>query len=135
MTIVTKNDQRILVECAILTGVSILFAVLMDKRFARRKPAELLPKGLSGDTLAVALEKATPEEKAKAESARQALDQATAQVDTLEKAERVAEKLEELAGSATTEEVEQTRQPVMSARVSDKVAEKSQRIEQAVNSA
>jgi undecaprenyl-diphosphatase len=83
----------------------------------------------------VVLEKPTPEEKAKAEPARQALDQATAQIDSPEKADRVAERLEELAGSATTGEVEQARQPAMSARVSEKVAEKSQRIEQAVDSA
>ena len=128
-------EQRIWVECAILTGVSALFAILMNRRFARHKPAEPLPKDQSGDILAVTLEMPTPEEKAKAEPARRALDQATARVDSPEKADRVAEKLEELAGSATTGEVEQARQTAMSARVSDKVAEKSQRIEQAVNSA
>ena len=128
-------EQRIWVECAILTGVSALFAILMNKMFARHKPAEPLPKDQSGDILAVTLEMPTPEEKAKAEPARRALDQATARVDSPEKADRVAEKLEELAGSATTGEVEQARQTAMSARVSDKVAEKSQRIEQAVNSA
>ena len=80
MTKVTKHDQRIWVECAILTGVSALFAVLMNKYFARHKPAELLPKDQSGDILAVALEMPTPEEKAKTEPARRALDQATAQI-------------------------------------------------------
>jgi undecaprenyl-diphosphatase len=135
MTKATKHDQRIWVECAILTGVSALFAVLMNKCFARHKPAELLPKDQSGDILPVALGMPTPEEKAKAEPARRALDQATARVDSPEKADRAAEKLEELAGSATTRDVEQTSQPALSARVSDKVAEKSQRIEQAVNNA
>ena len=135
MAKVTKHDQRIWVECAIFTGVSALFAILMNKCFARRKPAEPLPTDHPGDTLAVVLERSTPEEKAKAEPARRAIDQATAQIDSPEKADRVAERLEELAGSATTGEVEQARQPAMSARVSDKVAEKSQRIEQAVNSA
>jgi undecaprenyl-diphosphatase len=135
MTKVTKHDQRIWIECAILTGVSALFAVLMNKYFARHKPAELLPKDQSGDILAVALEMPTPEEKAKAEPARRALDQATAQVDSPEKADRVAEKLEELAGSATTGEVEQARQPEKPGTVSDKVAESSRRIEQAANNA
>jgi undecaprenyl-diphosphatase len=135
MAEVTKDDRLTLIECAVLAGVSALFAMLMNKRFARRKPAEPLPTGPTGDKLAVVLEKSTPEEKAKAEPARQALDQATAQIDSPEKADRAAEKLEELAGSATTGEVEQARQPAMPARVSDKVAEKSQRIEQAVDSA
>jgi undecaprenyl-diphosphatase len=128
-------DRRIWVESAVLAGVSALFAILMNWRFARRIPAEPLPTDQPGDTLAAVLKKATPEEKAKAEPARQALDQATAQIDSPEKADRVAEKLEELAGSATTGEVEQTNQPAMPARVSDKVAVKSQRIEQAVDSA
>ncbi len=46
----------------------------------------------------------------------------------------MAERLEELAGSATTGEVEQARQPEKPGTVSDKVAESSQRIEQAVKS-
>jgi hypothetical protein len=135
MTKVTKDDKRIWVECAVLAGGSALFALLMNKRFARYKPAEPLPMDHPGDTLAVVLGKSTPAEKAKAEPARQVLDQATAQIDSPEKADRVAKRLEELAGSATTGEVEQASQPAMPARVSDKVAEKSQWIEQAVDSA
>ena len=135
MTKVTKDDRRIWAECAVLAGVSALFAVLMNKCFARRIPAEPLSMDHRGDTLAVVLEKVTPEEKAKAEPARQALDQATAQIDSPEKADRVAQRLEELAGSATTGEVELVMQPAMPASVSDKVAEKSQRIEQVVDSA
>jgi undecaprenyl-diphosphatase len=80
-------------------------------------------------------EKPTPEEKAKAEPVRRALNQATAQVDSPEKASRVAERLEELAGSATTGEVEQAKQPEKPATISDKVAESSRRIEQATISA
>jgi hypothetical protein len=106
----------------------------MNNRFARRIPAEPLPTDHPGDTLAAVLEKATPEEKAKAEPARQALDQATAQIDSPEKADQVAKRLEELADGATTGEVEQVTQPAMPAKVSEKVAEKSQRIEQAVDS-
>jgi undecaprenyl-diphosphatase len=107
----------------------------MNNRFARRILAEPLPTDHPGDTLAAVLEKATPEEKAKAEPARQALDQATAQIDSPEKADQVAKRLEELADGATTGEVEQVTQPAMPAKVSEKVAEKSQRIEQAVDSA
>ena len=47
----------------------------MNNRFARRMLAEPLPTDHPGDTLAAVSEKATPEEKAKAEPARQALDQ------------------------------------------------------------
>jgi len=132
----TRDDRGIWVECAILAGVSALFAVFMNKRFARYKPIEALPKNQpAGDTLAAVLKKPTPEEKSKTEPARQALDQATAQVDSPEKADQVAEKLEGLVGAATTGEVEQVGQPALPAKVSDRVAEKSQRIQQAVNNA
>jgi undecaprenyl-diphosphatase len=88
-----------------------------------------------GDGLIALGEKAKPEEKAKAEPARRALDQATAQVDSPEKANRVVERLEVLAGSATTGEVELARQPEKPGTISDKVAESSRRIEQAANNA
>ena len=132
---ITENDQRIWIECAALVGGSALFAVLMNWRFARRKPAEPLPMGRPAETMAVFLEQVTPDEKAKAEPARQALAQATAQIDTPEKADRVVAKLEKLAGNATTGDVELASPPALPARVSEKVAEKSQRIEQAVASA
>ena len=131
----TTDDRRIWVECAVLAGVSALLAVLMNKRFARYRPTEPLPKHQPGDTPAAPWEKPKPEEKAKAEPVRRALDQATAQVDSPEKANRVAKRLEELAGSATTGEVEQARQPEKPGKVSDKVAESSRRIEQAAKSA
>jgi undecaprenyl-diphosphatase len=131
-----RNDQRVWVECAILAGVSALFAVFMKNRFARSRPAEMLPKDQpAGATLAAVLQKPTPEEKSKTEPARQALDQASAQIDSSEKADRVAEKLETLVGATTTGEVEQAGQPAQPARVSDRVAEKSQRIQEAVNNA
>jgi undecaprenyl-diphosphatase len=107
----------------------------MNWIFARYRPTEPLTKHQPGDTPSAPWEKPKPEEKAKAEPARRALDQATAQVDTLEKASRVAERLEVLAGSATTGEVEQARQPEKPGMVSDKVAESSRRIEQAANNA
>jgi len=131
----TTDDRRIWVECAALAGVSALLALLMHMLFGRFRPIEQLPKHQPGDTPAVPVDKATPEEKVKAEPARRVLDQATAQVDSPQKANRVAERLEKLAGSATTEEVEQARQPEKPGKVSDKVAESSQRIEQAVKSA
>jgi membrane-associated phospholipid phosphatase len=130
----TTDDRRIWVECAVLAGVSALLAVLMSKLFARSRPTEPLPKHQPGDAPAAPWEKPKAEEKARAEPARRALDQATAQVDSPEKASRVAERLEELAGSATTGEVEQARQPAKPGTVGDKVAESSQRIEQAVKS-
>jgi undecaprenyl-diphosphatase len=131
----STDDRRIWVESAVLTGVSALLAVLMNKLFARYRPTEPLTKHQPGDIPSMPWEKPKPEEKAKAELARRALDQVTAQVDSPEKASRVAERLEELAGIATTGEVEQARQPVKPGTVSDKVAESSQRIEQATNNA
>src|SRR5512141_1202555 len=129
------DGRQIWFECAVLAGVSALLAVLMNKRFARYRPIEPLPKDQPGDTPAVPLEKPTPEEKAKAEPVRRTLDQATAQVDSPEKANRIAVRLEELAGSATTGDIEQARQPEQPAKVSDKVTASSQRIEQATKSA
>ena len=129
------GDRRIWIESAILVGLSALLAVLMNRLFARHALTEPLPKHQSGDTPAAPGEKPTPEEKAKAEPVRRALDQVTAQVDSPEKASRVAERLEELAGSATTGEVEQAKQPEKPATISDKVAESSRRIEQATISA
>ena len=131
----STDDRRIWVESAVLTGVSALLAVLMNKLFARYRPTEPLTKHQPGAIPSMPWEKPKPEEKAKAELARRALDQVTAQVDSPEKASRVAERLEELAGIATTGEVEQARQPVKPGTVSDKVAESSRRIEQAVKSA
>ena len=80
-------------------------------------------------------EKPKPEEEAKAEPLRRTVDEATAQVDSPEKASRVAKRFEESAGSATTGEIEQARQPEKPGKVSEKVAESSRRIEQAARSA
>jgi membrane-associated phospholipid phosphatase len=131
----TTDNRRIWIESAILAGLSALLAVLMNRLFARHELTELLPKHQSGDTPAAPGEKPTPEEKAKAEPVRRALDQATAQVVSPEKASRVAQRLDELAGSATTGEVEQAKQPEKPVTISDKVAESSLRIEQATISA
>jgi membrane-associated phospholipid phosphatase len=129
------DDRRIWIECAVLTGMSALLAVLMNKLFARYRPIEPLQKNQPGGAPSAPWEKPKPGEKAKAEPVRRALDQATAQVDSPEKANQVAERLEKLAGTATTGEVEQTRQPEKPGTVSAKVAESSQRIEQAANNA
>jgi hypothetical protein len=131
----STDDRRIWVECAVLAGGSALLAVLMNQIFAHFRPTEPLTKHQPGDTPPAPWEKPKPEEKAKAEPARRALDKATAQVDAPEKASRVVERLEELAGSTTTGEVEQARQPEKPGTVSEKVAESSQRIEQAAKSA
>jgi membrane-associated phospholipid phosphatase len=131
----STDDRRIWVECAVLAGGSALLAVLMNQIFAHFRPTEPLTKHQPGDTPPAPWEKPKPEEKAKAEPARRALDKATAQVDAPEKASRVVERLEELAGSTTIGEVEQARQPEKPGTVSEKVAESSQRIEQAAKSA
>jgi undecaprenyl-diphosphatase len=129
------DDSRIWIECAVLTGFSALLTMLLNIRFARSRPAEPLPNHQSGDTPAMPWEGPNKEEKAKAEPVRQALDQATAQVTSPEKANRVAERLEKLAGSATSGDVEQASAPQKTGNASDKLAESSQRIEQAAQSA
>jgi undecaprenyl-diphosphatase len=108
---------------------------LMKELFGRYRPTRPILKNQPGDTPPAPWEKPKPEEKAMAEPVRRSLDQATAQVDSPEKANQVAERLEKLAGSATTGEIEQARQPEKPSTVSDKVAESSQRIEQAAKSA
>jgi hypothetical protein len=121
--------RRVWVECAVLAGLSALMAALMYELFGRYRPLEPILKNQPGDAPSAAWEKPKPEEKAKVEPARRALDQAAAQVDSPEKANQVAERLEKLAGSATTGEIEQARQPEKPGKVSDKVAESSRRIE------
>ena len=74
----SADDHRIWVESAVLTGVYALLAVLMNKLFARYRPTEPLAKQQPGDTPPAPWEKPKPEEKAKAEPARRALDTATA---------------------------------------------------------
>ncbi len=127
--------RRVWVECAVLAGLSALMAALMYELFGRYRPTRLLLKNQPGDAPSAPWEKPKQEEKAKAEPVRRTLDQATAQVDSPEKANQVAERLEKLAGGATTGEIEQSRQPEMPGKVSEKVAESSQRIEQAAKSA
>lgn len=131
---VSTDDRRLWVECVVLAGLSALLAVLMNKRFARYSPNGSLSNHPLGETPALPWEKPNTEEKAKAEPVHRALDQAIAQVDSSEKASQVSGRLEELAGNATTAEVEQTKQPENPGKVSDKVAESSRRIEQAAKS-
>jgi undecaprenyl-diphosphatase len=126
-------SRRIWVECAVLTGLSALMAALMYVLFGRYRPLVPLLKNQPGGTASAPWKKPRSEEKAKAEPVRQTLDQAAGLVDTPEKASRVAERLEELAGSATTGEVEQASQPKKPGTASDKVAESSHRIAQTAN--
>jgi membrane-associated phospholipid phosphatase len=123
--------RRVWIESAVLVGLSVVMAALMNELFGRYRPAGPLLKKQHGIASPAPWEKPKPEEKAKAEPVRRALNQATAQVDSPEKANQVAERLEKLAGSATTGEIERARQPEMLSKVSDKVAESSYRIEQA----
>ena len=127
--------RRVWVECRVLAGLSALMAALMYELFGRYGPTKLLLKNQPGDVPPAPWEKPKQEEKAKAEPVRRTLDQATAQVDSPEKANQVAERLEKLAGGATIGEIEQSRQPETPGKVSEKVAESSQRIEQAAKTA
>src|SRR5512143_814252 len=127
----TTDERWIWVQCAALAGLSALLASLMNRFFARYGPTWSLPKPQPGEPPAAPWAKPRPEEKAKAEPVRRALDQATAQVNSPEKADRVAERLEELAASATTGDVEQAGQPETTGNVSDNVAESSRRVEEA----
>jgi len=131
----TTNERQIWMQCAVLAGFSLLFTLSMYRRFGRYKPDGLLPKPEPGDSTPAPWDKPAPVEKAVAEPARRALDQATAQVTSPEKADRVAEKLEELAGGATTGDVERVGQGEKPGSVAAKVGESSQRITQAAKSA
>ena len=130
-----STGRRVWVESAVLVGLSVLMAALLNMLFGRSRPIGPLLKNPIGDALPAPWEKPNPEEKAKAEPVRQALNQATAQVDSPEKANQVAERLEKLAGSATTGQIEQASQPAKASTVGDKVADSSQRIEQAAKNA
>jgi undecaprenyl-diphosphatase len=129
------NNHRVWVECAILVGLSALMAALLNLIFGRYKPAAAILQNRPDNAPPAPWEKPKQEEKAQAEPVRQALDQATAQVNSPEKANQVAKRLEKLAGSATIGDIEQASQPEKPSEVSEKVAESSQRIEQAAKSA
>jgi undecaprenyl-diphosphatase len=129
-----STGRRVWIECAVLAGLSALTAALMNELFGRYRPAASIIKNQPGDAPLAPWEKPKQEEKVQAEPVRRALDQATAQIDTSEKANQVAEGLEKLAGSATTGEIEQAGRPEQAAKVSEKVAESSRRIEQATKS-
>jgi undecaprenyl-diphosphatase len=130
----SNDNHRLWVECVFLAGLSALLPVLLNKRFARYGPNGSPTKHPLGKTPALPWKTPKPEEKAKAEPVRQALDQAIAKVDSPEKASQVSGRLEDLAGNATTAEIEQAGQPEMPGKVSDKVAESSRRVEQAAKS-
>ena len=101
--------RRVWVECAVLAGLSALMIALMNELFGRYRPTRsLLRINLATPPLRLG-KSLNQEEKAKAEPVRRTLDQATAQVNSPEKANQVAERLEKLAGSATTGEIEQAR--------------------------
>jgi len=71
-------------------------------------PAAAPPQQQLGDTPVAPWEMPTPAEKAKTEPVREALQQAVAHVDTPEKADQVAESLEQKAGARTEEDVKKT---------------------------
>ncbi len=130
-----KKDTRIWLQSAVLMGLSGAFGLLMNYLFGHYGPGAIRAKRQLGGNPVAPWEKPKPEEKAQAEPVRRTLDQATAQVDSPEKAEKVVEKLEKIAGDATTGEIEQSAPPENSGNVSENVAESSHRIERAAESA
>ncbi len=68
------------------------------------------PEQQVGDTPTAPWEMPTPEEKAKTEPVRKALDKAVSRVDSPEKAEEVASQLEEIAGGTKAKEVKEEEQ-------------------------
>ena len=78
----------------------------MDSKPAQ--PPDQTPKQQLGDTPVPPWQMPTPDEKAKAEPVKEALQQAVEHVDTPEKADQVAESLQRHAGARTTGDVEKT---------------------------
>lgn len=78
----------------------------MDSKPAQ--PPDDTPQQQLGDTPVAPWEMPTPDEKAKAEPVKQALQEAVDHVDTPEKADQVAESLQRQAGARTTGDVEKT---------------------------
>jgi len=95
------------------------------------KTADNPPQQQLGDTPVAPWEMPTPEEKAKAEPVRQALEKAVANVDTPAKADQVAESLTRKAGDQTSAEVEKTEKAQQQAQGGDKLAESAQAVKQA----
>ena len=99
-------------------------ADLTDKK--KKPKSTKAPEQKLGDTPVPPWEMPTPEEKAQAKPIRRALREAVSKVDSLEKAEKVIEKLETKAADQTVKDVEQTQPPpptsASAARQIEKVA-------------
>ena len=93
------------------------------------KADDKLPKQQLGDTPVAPWEMPTPAEKAKAEPVRQALQQAVEHVDTPEKADEVAERLERAAGARKAVDVAQTVKAVKSVQGGDAVTQSAQAVQ------
>src|SRR5260221_2897573 len=89
------------------------------------------PKQQLGDTPVAPWEMPTPEEKAKAEPVREALEKVVEKVDTPEKADQVAESLERKTGNRTAAEVEQTEKARQAAAGGNTLAGAAQAVQQA----
>src|SRR5436305_510328 len=109
------------------------YTLLMDPKKEEPKdvPDEKSPQQQLGDTPVAPWEMPTPEEKAKAEPVRQALESAVEKVDTPEKADRVAENLEHMAGERTSGDVEQAEKAKQEARGGDPLQQSAQDVKQA----
>src|SRR5258708_24643913 len=94
------------------------------------KPEDDPPQQKLGDTPVAPWQMPTPEEKAKAEPGREALQNAVANVDPPAKADQVAESLTRKAGDQTTGEGEHTEKTEQQAQGSDKLHESAKAVEQ-----
>jgi undecaprenyl-diphosphatase len=79
----------------------------MDSKEPAPKKNDALPEQKLGDTPVAPWSMPTPEEKAKAEPVKEALNKAVEKVNSPETADQVAERLEQVAGSRKAEEVGQ----------------------------
>ena len=103
----------------------------MDSKDKPAQPAAEPPKQQLGDTPVAPWEMPTPEEQAKAEPVREALEKVVEKVDTPQKADQVAESLERKAGDRTAGEVEQTEKAKQAAAGGDTLAGAAQAVQQA----
>jgi len=105
----------------------------MESKSRPDKPAQSedeAPQQKLGDTPVAPWQMPTPEEKAKAEPVREALQKAVANVDTPAKADQVAESLTRKAGDQSAGEVAQTEKTVQQAQGGDKLTESAKAVEQ-----
>jgi undecaprenyl-diphosphatase len=107
----------------------------MDSKDRPAQPDADPPKQQLGDTPVAPWQMPTPEEKAKAEPVRVALEKAVKAVDSPEKADQVAESLERKAGVRTEVNVEKSEKAKQNSKGGDKLTESAQAVKQAAKAA